>query len=372
MSFVYLGMYKIVEALFLPVILFYGHHADGQNLVANGSFENINICTEFKMPCSPNAWFSTRTLSSNGFSHFPGFPAPDGMNCLKLSVASRVSAGREYWQTMLLCPLEAGARYKISVKLASPFIGPNLNDMGFYFTDSLLFSREDTLLQPGSYIDLLGAKIKTLRNGWFALEKEFRADQSKRFLVMGNFSKESNRQILAKRNIMAPNLYLLMDDLVISSTQKGICAGYEKIEDSLYAVRERHTRYGKIDSVDEPVAAPIVQVVPKKIDTLQINNVQFAFDSYTLTNPDTLDLLKPFLAAGDVQKIQVIGFTDDAGTEAYNNALSLKRAREIGRLIAQKFGISESLIEAEGRGISTLYTEKEQNRRVEIYIYHKH
>ena len=357
----------LTKTLFLPVLVFFGYRAGGQNLVANGSFEDINICTEFTSPCSPSAWFSVRTLTSNGYSHFAGIPPPDGRQCLKLSVASRVSRGREYWQTMLLEPLKAGATYRINVMLASPIIGPNLNDMGFYFTDSLFFAREDTLLQPDNYVDLTGAKVKTLPNGWFDLGKEFRATESKQFLVFGNFSKNDNRQILAKRNIEDANIYLLVDALEISPTKKSPCTGCKKRTDSLYYLFERHTRYGIIDSV----APPVVARVKKKIDTLQINNVQFAFNSYTLTNPDTLDLLKPFLAGGDVQKIEVIGFTDDAGTETYNNALSLKRAREISRLITQKFGIPESLIEASGKGISTRYAEKEQNRRVEIYIYHK-
>ena len=358
------------KALLLPILILYGYGAGGQNLVANGSFEDVNICTEFTMPCSPRAWFSTRTLSSNGFAHFDNFTAPDGASCLKLSVANRLSNGREYWQTMLLCPLEAGAVYRVSVKLASPFIGPNLNDMGFYFTDSLLFSREDTLLQPAAYFDLLGAKVKPLRKGWFALEKEFRATESKRFMVIGNFSKEDNRQILAERNVSGPNIYLLLDDLDISPTRKISCDDSEKTKDSLYAIAKRHTRHGAIDSMANPGPAPAPAPVKKAIDTLHINNVPFAFNSYTLANPDTMDLLRPFLLAGDVKKIRVVGFTDDAGTEAYNNTLSLKRAREVGRLITQKFGIPASVIETEGKGISTLYAEQEQNRRVEIYIYH--
>jgi outer membrane protein OmpA-like peptidoglycan-associated protein len=360
---------KLAWILFL---LFNGYGICAQNLVANGSFEDINICTEFKSPCSPKAWFALRRISSYGYAQLNDIPAPDGNYCLRFSVANRGGTQRQYWETMLLCPLQPGETYTIGIKAASALIGPNLNDIGFYFTDSLIFAREDSLLQPDNYFDFFGGTIERLHNGWFALKKEIKATQKKQFLIIGNFSKLSNQDIILKRRLSTyVNINLQIDDVVVSPVKKTACPDMQRMKDSLYSILERHTRNGLVDSPPLLKVPPVVPPPPQAIDTVQINNVQFRFDSYILNNPDTLDMLKKFLVNRDIEKIKVIGFTDDAGTEAYNSVLSIKRAREIGRLISIKFDIPASQIETEGRGISTRYKEKEQNRRVEIYIYHQ-
>jgi OOP family OmpA-OmpF porin len=172
---------------------------------------------------------------------------------------------------------------------------------------------------------------------------------------------------MGKRLTGDSSIFLMIDDVVISAANKKICPASAHIKDSLYAIVQRHIINKPVDTVASPVAVALP--AKEKIDTVEINNIRFAFNSHTLANPDTLDMLKKFLSPGDVQKVKVIGYSDDSGTEAYNNTLSLKRAREISRLITARFSIPESLIEAEGRGISTLYAQKEQNRRVVIYIY---
>jgi outer membrane protein OmpA-like peptidoglycan-associated protein len=105
-------------------------------------------------------------------------------------------------------------------------------------------------------------------------------------------------------------------------------------------------------------------------DTIVIHNIQFDFDKYLVQNPDTLQRYRSLLTRPGIKKIQVVGFTDDTGPEAYNLDLSKKRAREIARLLSSKFDIPAALIEAEGRGISRDYPTKDLNRRVEIYIFH--
>jgi len=64
-----------------------------------------------------------------------------------------------------------------------------------------------------------------------------------------------------------------------------------------------------------------------------------------------------------------VGYTDNVGTESYNQALSLKRAEAIANYIKNTFGISDTMMYVEGKGISLKYSDPEQNRRVEIYIY---
>jgi outer membrane protein OmpA-like peptidoglycan-associated protein len=106
-------------------------------------------------------------------------------------------------------------------------------------------------------------------------------------------------------------------------------------------------------------------------DTIVVHNIQFDFDKYLIQNPDTLQRYRRLLTRPGIKKIQVVGFTDDTGSESYNLDLSKKRAREVARQISIKFDVPPVLIQAEGRGISRAYPTKDLNRRVEIYIFHE-
>jgi outer membrane protein OmpA-like peptidoglycan-associated protein len=72
-------------------------------------------------------------------------------------------------------------------------------------------------------------------------------------------------------------------------------------------------------------------------------------------------------------EITVIGHTDSAGSVAYNDALSLKRAETMRRILVEA-GIPSELIKSAGRGSREMLVKTEEgvseprNRRVEISI----
>jgi outer membrane protein OmpA-like peptidoglycan-associated protein len=355
------------------------------NLVANPSFEDVNICAEYAQPCSPSAWFFGNRKVTSGY--FPRFPSATGYRHLQIVAASRETPNRQYWETKLLCPLQAGERYRVSLKIAGIGGRPNLRDLGFWFTDGFVFSKADSLLQPRSYLHFTDATIKDSKNGWLEISKEFTPSKNASFLIIGNFYPAANTDIMDQRQRPEPTIEFGIDDLVITPLKATICPGYEKVKDSLYAIMRRHSNppYGDPDNdLDEPAAHPPIpnppadtartaqpQPAPEtKTDTLIIRNIQFEFDKYLVDNPDTLLRYRKILTRPGITKIQVVGYTDDKGSEAYNKDLSEKRAHEVARLLTTKFGIDAALIQAEGRGISKEYKSSYLNRRVEIYIFH--
>ena len=347
-----------------------------QNIVPNGNLEDVNICTELHAPCSPSAWFIVRKSIPGGYYHIYPNHAASGKQYFDLNVAN-AGKSRQYWQTMLLCKLVPGEKYEVSIKIAGGEPGPNVNDIGLYFTNNFIFSKNDTLLQPREYLNFLDAEISRLKNNWFLLKKEFTAATDATCLVIGNFSSEDNRSIVSKRGSRYNLVNMMVDDIVINPLHAAPCSGYQHNKDSLYAIRERHsndTLISKNNSIDtvknEKTAVTLLPEQTKKTDTLQLSNVLFEFDRYKLLNPDTLETFRMMLSNPAIKRIQVVGYTDDAGSEAYNKNLSEKRAKEIARLVVSKFGISTSIIQAEGKGISTSYTDKSLNRRVDIYIYY--
>lgn len=378
----------------LPFLL--GQTLYGQNLVPNPSFEDVNICSEFAQPCSPSAWFYLSRKLTTGY--FPRFRSATGSRHLQIVAASRESVNRQYWETMLLCPLDAGESYTVSLRIASPrnatdlsTTSPNLRDIGFWFTNRFIFVVGDSILQPPRYLSFVGASVKDLKNGWFEVRKEFVANDRSDHLIFGNFVRMANVDIMDQRSIPNPEINILVDDVSIIPKKGTICANAQKIKDSLYAVHRRHSvKHPEDMNPDDPdedfneedttqrnrirrLSDTVVQASPHApaADTIIIHNIQFDFDKYLVQNPDTLQRYRSLLTRPGVKKIQVVGFTDDVGSEAYNLDLSKKRANEVARLIASKFHINPALIEAEGRGISKAYPTKDLNRRVEIYIFHE-
>jgi len=340
--------------------------------------------------------------------------------------ASRQTPDRQYWETMLLCPLQAGERYAVSIKIAGPANRtalskscPNLRDIGLWFTNSFVFVQGDSLLQPRSFISFTNASTRDLKNGWFEIKKEFTSSAYATIMIVGNFGRLTNADIMDQRNAQGATIDILVDDIVVVPLKAQACLTYQRTKDSLYAIHRRHSKklipdaldpdandslpdltrndsqspppgiQHPTDSVRRPESNPAndplfgpeprriakvpkasVPIVPSTTDTIVIHNIQFDFDKYLMQNPDTLQRYRRLLTRPGIKKIQVVGYTDDAGSNAYNLDLSQKRAREVARLLSQKLDISPTLIESEGRGISRKYTAKWLNRRVEIYIFH--
>ena len=372
-----------------------GQRIEAQNFVPNPSFEDVNICSEFNQPCSPSAWFFLSRRLTTGY--FPRFPSATGNRHLQIVAASRQTVNRQYWETMLLCPLEAGERYSVSLKIASPRNStqlsttcPNLRDIGLWFTNRFVFVQGDSILQPRSYLSFTGSTTRDLKNGWFEVRKEFVPTSNSTILIVGNFSRIANVDIMDQRNNLNPSIDILVDDISVIRMKGTICADYQKTKDSLYAILRRHSDKlpGDADPVisdtppdttEQVIMNPKQQIQrstdslrrPQPPDTIIIHNIQFDFDKFLVQNPDTLQRYQRLLTRPGIKKIQVVGYTDDVGSETYNLDLSKKRADEVARLLISKFDIPPALIEAEGRGISTVYPTKDLNRRVEIYIFHE-
>ncbi|MBV4459941.1 OmpA family protein [Pseudomonas sp. COR58] len=104
-------------------------------------------------------------------------------------------------------------------------------------------------------------------------------------------------------------------------------------------------------------------------------NVLFDFDKSDLTPAakSQLDALMDKLRNADVVSIKVIGHTDSKGTDAYNQALSERRASSVAAYLLSQ-GLEPGKLTSEGRGerepVADNNTDegRAQNRRVELHI----
>ena len=105
------------------------------------------------------------------------------------------------------------------------------------------------------------------------------------------------------------------------------------------------------------------------------NDISFDTGSYTI-KPQLRAVLDPFansLRDDPAARIAIIGHTDNAGSDAVNNPLSVERAQSVRDYLTTR-GVSGARVETAGRGerepVADNSTEsgRAKNRRVEIFL----
>lgn len=118
-------------------------------------------------------------------------------------------------------------------------------------------------------------------------------------------------------------------------------------------------------------SAPLVfgQLDPE----LQVNlQIKFGFDSAALSEDQRprLDKICQAMKLSNVQLFRIIGHTDTAGTDAYNERLSVLRAKEVARYLVEDCGVTATRLETLGMGerfpLNQNDPVSEENRRVEF------
>jgi outer membrane protein OmpA-like peptidoglycan-associated protein len=121
---------------------------------------------------------------------------------------------------------------------------------------------------------------------------------------------------------------------------------------------------------DSPVDPTQVGILPEE---LQVNvRITFDYDSATIKADQTpvLEQMCRVMKASDIKKFRIMGHTDSAGSDAYNDKLSLLRAEEVKRRLVSDCGLEASRLEAMGLGERFLFDTQDpasgDNRRVEF------
>jgi outer membrane protein OmpA-like peptidoglycan-associated protein len=111
---------------------------------------------------------------------------------------------------------------------------------------------------------------------------------------------------------------------------------------------------------------PVATGTPLPAEPLRLSaDSLFAFDSDTLTEAGRSGvdgILRQVRSASEVQRIQVVGYTDRIGSESYNKALSERRAAAVRDYLVAA-GVAGDRIQAEGRGESEPRVECADRRR---------
>ncbi len=142
-----------------------------------------------------------------------------------------------------------------------------------------------------------------------------------------------------------------------------------------YLFYSDHFEMDTSSTIRDPQVLDIYLKPIREGEHIILKNIFYATDSYELKPRSEIELYKviSFLNDNASTKIEIIGYTDNVGTESYNLELSKKRAQQVFEYLIQK-GISNTRISYSGKGMkdpvadNQTETGRAQNRRTEMKI----
>jgi outer membrane protein OmpA-like peptidoglycan-associated protein len=370
-----------------------------QNLIANSSFEDVNICYEFNARCAPEAWFA---IPATPFRPNPGgkYPMPlhgDSYAQIVMEHFEHPISHRVYIYTSLLCPLKKDSLYTLEF-----YLNPARKEhfkLGIVLTPDRV--QLSTYLLDGNAPTLLLGTANSVNlhdDGWHKVTTTYKASGGEQYLTFGNFDSRKwrpepsdNRRIEIK--------YLVDDVKLFGQPGNPICPDYDERREKLYAHDFRHTdtivtykpeplSITVQDSLseDEEVYDDVPEdMVDEMVDDVEIPaiapafvipDIGFAFGKHQLA-AQADSLLAVCAAQIRLKKptaVTIKGFTDDIGSESFNLELSAKRAEAVRDWMIEKAGLSPAIFQVEGLGeqqpVAPNDTEvgRQANRRVEIFL----
>jgi len=362
---------KLILVFLLHFAAFQAH---SQNLVANGSFQDLNVCTELKAPCSPSAWKTTSP-------HLMMYGAEKDNYYARLIIFnSSIEGVRKYMQTRLLCPLKKDKIYILSVRFKPDKVF--MSSFGILFAGTPVYNNNDLLLRikPGVDLSSLYAKVPYNRRlEWSKITVEYKASGDEKYLILGNFQSDYDQKRVYQtqpRNFTDYEYFIDDVELVPKEPQEP-CRNYEKVRQQLYSQRERHPqRKFNMFGEEDPDSAEVF--ISESIDTLRLGSVYFEFDSDKINSigKTKLDSLFRNLVKEEVDSIRIYGHTDSMGPKDYNLDLSYRRAKAIERVLKEN-NLADYVSEVKGygdklpRSSNSKDSGRKKNRRVEVIIYYK-
>jgi outer membrane protein OmpA-like peptidoglycan-associated protein len=351
---------------------------EAQDLLANGGFEEENICTEYKINCAPEAWISSYNAFNNYFKE--AARAYEGSHCMAIEAGNaRMPFQRTFIRSQLLCSLKKGNQYRLTFFIKSPHA--ILDSIGIYFgsLDPLLERKPIHLLAPSLFLADKDGKKFQKDSSWQKCVLDYTALGKESFITIANFSRND---ITGPTGIPKENHFLVYLDnisLVPLDPAEKLCADWQQTKENLYDQNERHEFLQRSINYKISQSSPIY-VTPTAVivtDTLLLPDVLFASGKVILQK-ESFGLLDSFVYSvrdRQIDSIVIEGHTDNHGSLLFNQQLSQGRAVAVADYIEQKSHLSPKYIITRAwdsqKPVADNRTTagRRQNRRVEVLLY---
>lgn len=361
------------------------------NLLLNGGFDDVNVCTEYKAECGVEGWFYLRDVKVQML-------AADSVSQLTGSNSIAIlynwigyTAFTPVFGTLLPCNLQAGKNYTLK-GLMNVTLNPKLNfKAGVCFGEWFYVPRRPFVarMQPDSILSI--TPIPDTK--FVEFEYHFTANGHERYLTFGSFI---HKDSLAGKTplIGTQTVTMILDRFILTPDDPDEirCDAYAANKAIIYQYDFRHKEmdyslYGRGQlaiapefddtSFTQQRKEPIPSVI--KTDTLKLGDVLFDFNKANL-KPAALQLLRSYFTTGQmagIDSVYIEGHTDSVGTDSRNLLLSGQRSEAVRNWLLQN-GWSPGTPLAihpfgKTRPVATNRTEegRAQNRRVELILFRK-
>lgn len=385
-------MVRNIALLFLSLLAVnetFSQQEEKENLIFNGSFEDHFYCPQRIEPYGQmmevEAWWQPTGGSSDYYHPCGGRQCRVPKNKLgyqyprtgQAMVGIYVSKTdyREYIQTELKYPLEAGERYRLRFWVSlSEYSTGAVATIGGLFTDYRIKDGTRELLTNNSkksYNNGVRQEIAKIFEPqvvnpfdkplldtaqWQMIEGEFVAKGGERFLTIGNFYPAEQSNVLFPRYLreILPGAYYYIDDVELYCLT---CSDKKQISENITVTKKKDEKEYEIGQV------------------IVLENIFFDFDKSVILPQSFMELKKlmDILNAYPSMRIELSGHTDSKGSDRYNMKLSEERAKAVYDYLLSK-GIDEKRLSFKGYGakrpIADNATEegRSRNRRVEFKI----
>jgi outer membrane protein OmpA-like peptidoglycan-associated protein len=252
---------------------------------------------------------------------------------------------REYIAQVLKEPLKKCHVYKIEISTMRLLNSTAINNLGFYFSDTLLDFKKfwaGLKLKPQVVFDSIIAK-NPMR--WVHLSDTFTATSNYKYVYFGNFFRDEACQTLAGVGEKTlPSSYYFFDDVSLTLVKAITCG----------------TRPEGIKTAPEKFTVRDILFETNKADLKQVG---YSF----------LDSIYNLALTRNKAHLVITGHTDNQGAPQHNQQLSEKRALAIAQYFQTK-GMAANRLITKGLGSMQPVSDnaspegRQRNRRVEIEV----
>ena len=386
-------MYKNILPFYLLITLL-GGSLPGKsqtNLLLNGGFDDVNVCTEYKAECGVEGWFYLKDVKVQMLANEVESPLTGTNSIAILYNWIGYTSFTPVFGTILPCKLRQGKGYTLK-GLMNVTLNPKLNfKAGVCFGEWFYVPRRPfaSTMKPDSILSI----TQVPQTNFVEFEFHFRATGNERYLTFGSYI---HKDSLAGKTPLtgSQTVTMILDRFVLQpdDPDEVPCTAYAANKNIIYQYNFRHKEmdyslYGRGQLAIEPefndssytTERVEIKITPPKTDTLKLGDVLFDFNKAVL-KPAAIKILSNYftpdrLAAMD--SLYIEGHTDSVGTDSRNTTLSAQRSEAVKNWLLQNglpagtplsvhpFGRSRPVATnrtAEGRAL---------NRRVELILFRK-
>lgn len=265
----------------------------------------------------------------------------DSLNNAILHLKDGYKQYSEYLQGELAEPLVAGKVYQVSFKVSlAEKSGRAVSCLGALLTTNKIEQTSNSFINQKP--QFISHRIISNSTDWVTMYGAYIATGGEKFITIGCFKDGENFQV---QNCVNP----LQND-------------------------SRKAYYYVADAAVTPyIAKPDLDAIVLGVDYVELMDLRFELASATIDPRyyNELDEVASWMNKHPEMNFFVAGYTDQTGTDAINDPLSVSRANAVKKYLISK-GVKESNLVTEGFGSSNPVvgkTKSRRNRRVEVYLY---